>query len=361
MLKLFIAAFYLFYFANVGLSVIFFPKVLHNIGYDSFQIGVIFASFPLMKFITPFIFLKNIKLTHNILIKALVLNILFTIMIYYTINNFYLLLVNTILFGLANSLILPYIEAIAIEYLQKEKYGKIRLFGSIGFMLIAIFIAGLLVKNSSYVIDFMVITIVFTVIFAYLISNNETKSIQSVKNDEKFSLVKYWTLWVSMFFMQMSFGSFYGFFTIYSTEHGISLQTTSYLWSFGVLCEIIMLYFQAPILKKISLLTLIKFTTFITAIRWFIVFFFTGNEFIYFVSQSLHAFSFALYHSAIIMYLFTLYSNKKLAQQFFIGISYGLGGFLGSIIAGYIYGNYIFLVSSIIALISFLFLLKVKE
>jgi PPP family 3-phenylpropionic acid transporter len=362
MLKIVIAIFYFFYFANVGVSVIFFPKVLNVIGYNSLQIGIIFASFPLMKFITPFIFLKKIKLTHNLLIKALILNIIFSISIYFTIHNFYMLLLNTILFGLVNSLILPYVEAIAIEYLQKEKYGKIRLFGSIGFMIIALVIARFLEINNYYVIDFLVGTIFFTTICAYFISNHQEKTISTQNLDsEKFSIKKYMPLWISMFFMQMSFGSFYGFFTIYSTDNGISLNTTSYLWSFGVLCEIIMLYFQAPILKRFSLLTLIKFTTFITAIRWLVLFLFTGNTFVFFLSQSLHAFSFALYHTSIIMYLFSLYQNKKLAQQFFIGISYGLGGFIGSIIAGYIYGEYIFFISSVIAFISFFYLLKVKE
>jgi PPP family 3-phenylpropionic acid transporter len=360
--KLIIAMFYFFYFSNVGVSVIFLPKVLDTIGYSSFQIGVIFASFPLMKFITPFIFLKNIKLTHKVLINALVFNIIFALMFYLTIENFYLLFINTILFGLVNSLILPYVEAIAIEYLQKEKYGKIRLFGSIGFMIIALIVAKLLGENYKLIIDFLVGTIIFTTIFAYFISNYKEKTISNTDiNDEKFSLKKYMPLWISMFFMQMSFGSFYGFFTIYSTDNGIELETTSYLWSFGVICEILMLYFQAPLLKRFSLLSIIKFTTFITAVRWLTLFIFTGNTLVFFISQSLHAFSFALYHTAIIMYLFTLYQNKKLAQQFFIGISYGLGGFLGSIIAGYIYGEYIFLISSIIAFISFVYLLKIKE
>ena len=63
---------------------------------------------------------------------------------------------------------------------------------------------------------------------------------------------------VKSIFMQMSFGAFYNFFTIYETEHGISLEMTSYLWSFGVICEILMLYFQAPLLKN-NLLNVIKF------------------------------------------------------------------------------------------------------
>jgi len=80
-----------------------------------------------------------------------------------------------------------------------------------------------------------------------------------------------------------------------------------------------------------------------------------------FAAQSLHAFGFALYHTASITLLHTLYHQKALAQQFFLGISYGLGGFIGSIIAGQAYGEYLFLVEALIATTAFLILKIQKE
>jgi len=72
-------------------------------------------------------------------------------------------------------------------------------------------------------------------------------------------------------------------------------------------------------------------------------------------SQSLHAFSFALFHSAAISYLFYLYRHKSLAQQFFSGVTYGLGAFIGSLYAGYVYElypQYLFLSATFIALMA---------
>ena len=45
-----LSAFYFFYFAAVGVYVIFLPKVLHDIGYTTFDIGIILAIPLLMKF-----------------------------------------------------------------------------------------------------------------------------------------------------------------------------------------------------------------------------------------------------------------------------------------------------------------------
>lgn len=347
-----LSAFYFFYFAAVGVYVIFMPKVLHDIGYSAFDIGIIFALAPLMRFATPFLFLKHIKLDTKIFRTALFLSILSSLMFYFTLENFYLFMLNNALLGMCLSLILPYIEVIALKELGKERYGKSRLFGSIGFMAISIVLAKFLTQ-PHIALHYYLLTNILTVVFALLLLKYDMAVNDETQNQQNgFSFLKYWPFWLSLFLMQMSFGAFYNFFTIYETEHGISLEMTSYLWSFGVLCEILMLYFQAPLLKH-NLLKIIQFSIAITATRWFLLFLFPDSLSITFIAQGLHAFSFGLYHSAVIIYLYSLYSNKKLAQQFMYGVAYGLGGFSGAIIAGYLYGEYLFLYSSLIALCAY--------
>jgi PPP family 3-phenylpropionic acid transporter len=113
-----------------------------------------------------------------------------------------------------------------------------------------------------------------------------------------------------------------------------------------------MLYFQGPLLQR-NLLNLLKAATLITAIRWLILYLFPDSLPLTFASQSLHAVSFALYHTAAISYVFTLYTQKKLAQQFFLGIAFGLGGSVGALLAGQIYGESMFLIEAIITLLAF--------
>jgi len=79
-----------------------------------------------------------------------------------------------------------------------------------------------------------------------------------------------------------------------------------------------------------------------------------------FASQSLHAVSFALYHTAAITYVFSLYTQKTLAQQFFLGIAFGLGGSVGAMLSGQIYGENMFLIEAIITLMAF-FVLRIHN
>jgi len=116
-----------------------------------------------------------------------------------------------------------------------------------------------------------------------------------------------------------------------------------------------MLYFQGSLLER-NLLNILKIVILITAFRWMILYLYPQNIWFTFASQSLHAFSFALYHTATITYIFSLYSQKRLAQQFLLGVGFGLGGSIGAILSGWIYGEYLFLIEAIITLGAFLML-----
>ena len=352
-----ISAFYFFYFAAVGVYVIFLPKVLNDIGYSAFDIGIILAVAPLMKFAMPFLFLKHINLNKSMFKKALFLTVLAVTLFYITIEHFYIFMLNNAFLAACLSLILPYLEVTAISTLGKEKYGKSRLFGSIGFMIISLVLARFLTQPYIAIHYYLVLNIL-TVIFAISLLKYDIEH-KIEKNSEPFSFLKYWPFWMSLFFMQISFGAFYNFFTIYETQHGMSLEMTSYLWSFGVICEILMLYFQAPLLKN-NLLTIVKFCVTITTLRWILLYLYPDSLGVTFLTQSIHAFSFGLYHSSVIIYLYSLYENKKLAQQFMYGVAYGLGGFVGAIVAGAVYGEFLFIFSALFSLLSLIALYFVK-
>lgn len=337
-LPLLVAAFYFFYFALVGVHIIFIPKILSMLGYNAVQIGTIFASAPLVRFAVPFFFLRGFTLNQKTFFLSLLLMGSGAIGFYPSLNSFAALLGVNIIFGIGLALVLPYIEVIALEHIGKERYGQIRLFGSIGFIAISLILVQFLSapENGIY---FLIAMAMVTIVFGSLLGSYQGKSSSADTPAETINIGRFSRhiyLWIGFFLMQVSFGPFYNFFTIYVTDHGISLDTTVWLWSFGVIAEIIMFYFQGPLLQK-NLLRIIWFTSIITAFRWMIVALFPDSNLLLFASQSLHAFSFALFHTSAIALLFHLYQSKRLSQQFFFGISYGLGGFIGALGAGILY------------------------
>jgi len=355
-----LGAYYFFYFALVGVYVIFMPKVLLDLSYSAVEVGIIYAAAPFMRFLLPFVFRHWVTLSPKVYLFSLLLTFIGSLLFLGTISDFWFYLAANLLFGAAMGISLPYVETIALSQLSRKQYGKVRLWGSIGFVAIALWLGKIL--SAPHEALYYLSTVAFlTLLFgAYLVKHDHTSHSSTQESDASFSLSKYWAFWVSIFLMQVAFGGFYNFFTIYETSHGISLEMTSWMWSFGVICEIVMYYFQGPLLQR-NLLNILLFATLVTSFRWLLLYLYPDSVSITFASQSLHAISFALYHTAAMTYIFSLYTQKKLAQQFFLGIAFGLGGSVGAVLSGQIYGEYLFLVEAFITFAAFLVLLVHKK
>lgn len=351
-----LALFYLFYFALVGVYIIFMPKVLLSFGYDNVGVGIIYAAAPFMRFLIPFVFRRYVTLDHKVFLVSLLSTFFASLIFISTVENFWLYLVSNLLFGASMGIVLPYVETIALQKLSKSRYGKVRLYGSIGFMVMALWLGKVL--NFPYEALYYLASMAFLTLLSgiMVVYHDGDTRLATTEDNASFKLLEYPWFWVSVFLMQVGFGGYYSFFTIYETSHGVSLEIVSWMWSFGVVCEIIMLYFQGPLLQR-NLLAILKLAILTTALRWLLLYLYPDSSTMIFASQSLHAISFALYHTASISYVFTIYSQKKLAQQFFLGIAFGLGGSVGAGLAGQIYGESMFLIESIITLLAFLALI----
>ena len=353
-----LALFYFFYFAIVGIYIIFMPKVLAMVAYTPSEIGIIFGAAPLVRFLLPFAFSRGRELSASVFNIAIFTMFISSISFYFSLYNFYALFISNIGLGIGMSLILPYIEILSLEVVGKERYGKVRLYGSVGFVLVALVLVRYL-SSPEVALTYLLLLSSVTALVAFAIVKIVKKT-EQVKRDSKndVTLLKHWKLWLSLMLMQVSFGAYYNFFTIYETAYGVTLDMTINLWVFGVIVEIFMLYFQGKLLK-LNLLYILEITILSAVVRWMLLYIFPQNLPILFFAQSLHALSFALFYSASITYLYQIYSSKVLAQQFLSGITFGLGGFVGAILFGYIYeyfSSYIFLVASLIAFISFVFI-----
>jgi len=362
--KFLIGLFYLFYFALVGVYVIFLPKILSEIGFDGLKVGIIFSVAPMVRFILPFIFRKFGGLNSQTYKIALLLMGFSSIAFLLGLRSFYALLIINAIYGASMGVVLPFVETIALKLITKAKYGRVRLWGSIGFMAIALWL-GRFLDSPVEAIYYLIFTAWATTFSGFFIIRFDT--VQTPKENKKnqtLSLKKYWAWWIGTLIFQVSFGGFYNFFTIYETAHSISLEMTTLLWSFGVVCEILMLYFQGRLLERFSLINLIELSIITAVIRWGILWLFPDSLGMAFVSQAFHALNFALYYSASIAYVYQLYTQKRLAQQFFLGISFGLGGSLGAVVAGFIYqksSDYLFFWQAVIAFLAWVFIYIHKQ
>ena len=354
--KLALGAFYFFYFVLIGVYIIYLPQMLTRKGFSATEVGIVYAAAPLMRFLLPFLFRRFWNLDDRVYRAALVLMLIASLLFAPTVASFGFYLGVNLLYGAAMGAVLPYVDTIALQVMTKEHYGKVRLWGSIGFIGIALWL-GHVLEGIGETFAYLGAASLLTLLAGmYLIRFDPHRDLPvDRENERSFSLQKYWAFWASAFLLQVSYGGFYNFFTIYEAAHGFAQATISYLWSFGVVCEIGMLYFQGPLLRN-RLLRVIQFATLTTVLRWALLGLWPDVLGISYLSQALHAISFALYYTATIAYVFQLYTQKKLAQQFYLGMTFGLGGSVGAVIAGWVYDvdpQALFFFEALVALAAF--------
>lgn len=92
-----LGAYYFFYFALVGVYIIFIPKTLLDLGYNPVEVGIIYAAAPFMRFLLPFIFRHYVSLTPKVYHLSLLFTVIGALLFLQTIESFWIYLVANLL------------------------------------------------------------------------------------------------------------------------------------------------------------------------------------------------------------------------------------------------------------------------
>jgi PPP family 3-phenylpropionic acid transporter len=96
------------------------------------------------------------------------------------------------------------------------------------------------------------------------------------------------------------------------------------------------------IIPVLGVRVLLLITLALTALRWLLIGFFPDNTSILFFAQLFHAFSFGVFHAVGILLVHQFFTGKHQGrgQALYSSLSFGAGGALGSLIAGYLWAGF---------------------
>tara|TARA_E500000178_G_scaffold1501_1_gene1645 strand:+ start:8629 stop:9816 length:1188 start_codon:yes stop_codon:yes gene_type:complete len=247
-----------------------------------------------------------------------------------------LCLLNFFLSGLV-----PIVEMIALQESKRDlgNYGKIRVWGSIGFF-ISVVTAGIFLDTLGLV--FFPIIILALLLLVSLVSFflPNTKILSQERNFRKseflFTLNNSKFL-IASFFMLFAHAPLYVLFSLWLDFYGFNKYQIGYIWAVGVLAEIIFFINQKKIFRLFRNVNYAwRISFFVAALRFLLIVVSQGNIVIILIAQLLHAVTFALHHSASVILVSDLFPKgaQARAQSFYTVASYGLGGSFGGILAG---------------------------
>ncbi len=301
--------FYAAYFAMVGVALPFFPVWLSSSGLTPENIGVIIGCSTFVRvFFDPVVAQLADKWgSRQPIIILLVAFSLVFFSLYFITNTFWTILFVTILYSSCCGATQPLAESLTMLAAKSAQfeYGRVRLWGSLTFILAAIIAGDILVDNSSDIILLMIFgTICFLLIVTIFLPNIKSSIAVSVRfpivpllRDKPFTLVL-----IAAALIQSSHAVYYGFGTIHWQKAGISEVVIGLLWAEGVISEVVVFVFGGIILRNIGPVRLIFLGGLAGILRWIG----TGlddNLIILFILQILHGFTFGATHLGIIYYI----------------------------------------------------------
>jgi len=361
-----LSAYYFFFFATLGVFVPYWPVYLKSLHFTSVEIGELMAIVLLSKLVAPYFLGWLADHFHRRLIiiqfSTLLSAIAFTGVF---INSSYWGLVLIMgIFGFFWNSSLPLFEALTLNYLGDDthRYSRIRLWGSIGFIVMVAGLPLIIGSTGSQILPIILIALLFINGFISLLIKDNQK-IKKNQDSSDLNIKKYLkqpiviALLISCALQAMSHGAYYTFISIYLDNHHYSSTVIGYMWALGVAAELVLFVFAYKLLHRFGIYHLYTFALLITSLRWVILALWVDTFTALIFAQILHAASFGLFHITAISLTHQLFPGRLQGrgQALYAGLSFGLGGALGSWISGNTWESFgstwTFLGSALIALL----------
>lgn len=370
-----LSAFYFFFFAALGVFIPYWPPYLKSLDFSAVEIGELMAIVMASKIIAPYLlgwlsdhFQRRLVI---IQISLLITVIAFAGVFVYQSFWWYALIMTV--FGFFWNASLPIFEALTMDRLKgnMSQYSTIRLWGSIGFI-ISVTVLPLIIinENGILLLPYIILGLLALNGLSSLFVKDTVKEFQSNDVSGIFETLKkpiVIALLLACALQSLSHGTYYTFFSIYLEDHGYSRNITGLMWALGVLAEValfLIVMAKKHLFKQIGVHRLFAFALFITSIRWLVLALWVDNFTVLLLSQLLHAASFGLFHLTAISLTHQLFPDhlKGRGQALYAGISFGLGGTLGTLLSGYTWDSmgstWTFLASALIALFGAIIAMK---
>ncbi len=357
--------FYFFYYAALGAYTPYISRWIDSLGFSGFVVATILGLWYGTRIVGPPIwnrFIEKSKRPGYWFVIGTLLTLLCFTGFAFTTTAMQLFFVMS-LFGFFYNAVMPQFEAMTLEALGNDthQYGRIRMWGSVGFFLVASSYGKLLdhFGNSSF--PWLSLPLLLATVLAAW-----PHRFDPAPHFEKAG-VRFIELWripgvphfLSVVLLaQVSFGAFYVFYTLHLQAHGHGGTHVGILWGTGVLIEIAM-FWQAPkLISHFGAHKLMTFCLLITAARWAVTALYVDSFNIMLLAQTTHAFGFAVFHACCMQSIRKFFPGHlaKAGQSLMYGFSSGVGGVLGAALASIMWdidrGYAAFLASAAVSLIT---------
>ena len=245
--------------------------------------------------------------------------------------------------------VLPQFEVVTLNYLgdQKDKYSRIRLWGSIGFIVAVLFVGSALDSISvAWIPTILFILMILIWLNSLLIPDMNlpatVERAQPLHFKEVIQTPQVIAFFVITMLIQFSHGPYYTFFSLMMQELNYSRSEIGMLWSLGVVAEVLVFIVMHTLISRFGLRLIMLTSLVLCVIRWTLLAFWPENIFLVIVAQLLHAATFGSLHAVGISLVHQYFPDNMQGrgQALFSTVGFGVGGAAGAIVAGLLWDTH---------------------
>jgi PPP family 3-phenylpropionic acid transporter len=255
----------------------------------------------------------------------------------------------------------PLSEALMLSEMRGDltHYGRLRLWGSVGFIVSVVVAGQLLDRYGIGLVPWAAVALLALVCVASLQMREAPASHAPHDTPSVLELLRrreVAAFFVSTFLMIAAHASVYVFYSLYLAQIGYSNTVIGLMWSLGVVAEIVFFFYQAPIFRRFGIRKLMLASLLIAVVRFLLIGFGAQSLLLLLVAQVLHAATFGVHHSASVAAMQRWFAGPLQArgQALYISISYGLGGTLGGLLMSALWDSFgarvVYLIAALLAL-----------
>ena len=334
---------YFLYFGVMGVFLPYFNLYCLKIGFNGFQIGSLSAVRSIVLIVFS-IFWSILADRRNIrrpiyIFCSFVSTGLWALFLLTT--NFYLMLVITIAYGAFYAPLISFLEAFAMDVLDKTKnrYGQTRAWGSVAFIAVVLTLGNVIDRYTVSIIIGLVLVLSFTQSLAAVVMPRTNVQRQAQSRDATRLLSTHTVIFlICAFLMLVSHGAYYGFFSIHLAQLGHGGSFIGICWALASTAEVVLMINSARLFTRFSFKRVLAFSLFVATVRWSILYA-AQSAMAILASQLLHAITYGAFHMAGILYMDQLapHDAKTLGQALNNAVTYGLGLTIGFFVSGALY------------------------
>jgi MFS transporter, PPP family, 3-phenylpropionic acid transporter len=337
-----LAVWYFWYFAFIGAFLPYFALYLQSIGLSASRIAVLMSLGQLMRLLAPLLWswLADSGGRRVRIVVASTAAALASYSVVFLTQDFVGLLIGMAVLHFFWSASLPLVEALTLGHLaaNPERYGRIRLWGSIGFIL-AVLGVGMLLDLAPIRSQLWVAWALLLGTLASALTLTEVKGhadrvagpIVEVLRQRKVVF-----LLAAGLFMTAAHGALYVFYSIHLVEQGYGKTLVGLLWTLGVVAEIAVFLLMARISVRVSLRRILLACFALATLRFLMIGWGVAFIGVLVLAQLLHGASFGAHHAATMAALNRWFEpgQQARAQALYGSVAYGAGGLGGALLAG---------------------------